>query len=172
MWGFQRHGLLPDMVSLGKPMGNGYPMAGLVLQPEILADFGAKSRYFNTFGGNAVAAAVGLAVLNVIRDEGLMQNAATVGAAFAQGLRDLAKTHDSIGETRAAGLFLGTDILTDGQPDGAKAGRLVNNLRREGILISATGTQGHILKIRPPLPFSQANVDQFLTTLDRLLAAG
>jgi 4-aminobutyrate aminotransferase-like enzyme len=89
---------------------------GLVLQPEILADFGAKSRYFNTFGGNAVAAAVGLAVLNVIRDEGLMQNAATVGAAFAQGLRDLAKTHDSIGETRAAGLFLGTDILTDGRP--------------------------------------------------------
>ena len=172
MWGFQRHGLVPDMVSLGKPMGNGYPMAGLVLQPEILADFGTKSRYFNTFGGNAVAAAVGLAVLDVIQDEGLMQNAATVGAAFAQGLRDLSSRHDSIGETRAAGLFLGTDILTDGKPDGAKAVRLVNDLRREGILISATGTQGHILKIRPPLPFSQANVDQFLTTLDRLLAAG
>jgi 4-aminobutyrate aminotransferase-like enzyme len=172
MWGFQRHGLVPDMVSLGKPMGNGYPMAGLVLQLEILADFGAKSRYFNTFGGNAVAAAVGLAVLDVIRDEGLMQNAATVGATFAQGLRDLSSRHDSVGETRAAGLFLGTDILTDGQPDGAKAGRLVNDLRREGILISATGPQGHILKIRPPLPFSQANVDQFLTTLDRLLAAG
>ncbi len=171
MWGFQRHGLVPDMVSLGKPMGNGYPMAGLVLQPEILADFGTKSRYFNTFGGNAVAAAVGLAVLDVIQDEGLMQNAATVGATFAQGLRDLSSRHDSIGETRAAGLFLGTDILTDGRPDGAKAGRLVNDLRREGILISATGPQGHILKIRPPLPFSQANVDQFLTTLDSLLAA-
>lgn len=169
MWGFQRHGLIPDMVSLGKPMGNGYPMAGLVAQPALLTEFGAKSRYFNTFGGNAVAAAVGLAVLDVIRDEGLMENAATVGAALAQGLRDLAKTHDTLGETRATGLFLGTDILTDGQPDGAKAAHLVNDLRRNGILISATGPTGHILKIRPPLPFSKAHAEQFLTTLDQIL---
>ena len=172
MWGFQRHGIVPDMVSLGKPMGNGYPMAGLVLQPPVVAEFGAKARYFNTFGGNAVAAAVGLAVLDVIRDEGLMQNAATVGTAFAAGLRDLGTRHDTIGDTRAAGLFLGTDILTDGQPDGLRAGRLLNDLRREGVLISATGPQGHILKIRPPLPFSLANVDQFLTTLDKVLTAG
>jgi 4-aminobutyrate aminotransferase-like enzyme len=116
-----------------------------------------------------VAAAVGLAVLDVIRDEGLMQNAATVGAAFARGLRDLAQRHDSLGETRAAGLFLGTDVLTEGQPDGEKAARLVNRLRRDGILISATGPLGHILKIRPPLPFSLANLDQFLTTLDHAL---
>jgi 4-aminobutyrate aminotransferase-like enzyme len=169
MWGFERHGLLPDMVSLGKPMGNGYPMAGLVLQPQVIADFGSKARYFNTFGGNAVAAAVGLAVLDVIRDEGLMANAATVGAAFATGLRSLAQRHDCIGETRAAGLFLGTDILSDGQPDATRAARLVNDLRQNGILISATGPRGHILKIRPPLPFSLANVDHFLTTLDRVL---
>ncbi len=169
MWGFQRHGLVPDMVSLGKPMGNGYPMAGLVVQPGILAEFGGKSRYFNTFGGNAVAAAVGMAVLDVIQDEGLMQNAATVGAAFANGLRDLATRHDTLGETRAAGLFLGLDILTDGQPDGPRATRLVNDLRRMGILISNTGPLGHILKIRPPLPFSLANVDQFLTGLERAL---
>lgn len=172
MWGFQRHRLVPDMVSLGKPMGNGYPMAGLVVQPGILAEFGGKSRYFNTFGGNAVAAAVGMAVLDVIRDEGLMQNAATVGAAFANGLRDLATRHDTLGETRAAGLFLGTDILTDRKPDGSRATRLVNDLRREGILISNTGPQGHILKIRPPLPFSMANVDQFLTTLETVLRQG
>lgn len=171
MWGFQRHGLVPDMVSLGKPMGNGYPIAGLVLQPAILDEFGQKSRYFNTFGGNAVAAAVGLAVLDVIRDEGLMENAAKVGAAFAGGLRDLAAGHDSLGDTRAAGLFLGTDILTDGRPDGAKAGHLVNALRRQGILISATGPLGHILKIRPPLPFSIDNVDQFLTKLEAVLKA-
>jgi 4-aminobutyrate aminotransferase-like enzyme len=168
-WGFQRHGVTPDMVSMGKPMGNGYPMAGLVVWPEVIAEFGAKSRYFNTFGGNAVAAAVGLAVLDVIHDEGLMQNAAAVGQAFDEGLRDLARRHDTIGETRVAGLFLGTDILTDGCPDAARAGRLVNELRREGILISATGPEGHVLKIRPPLPFSLANVDQVLTTLDRLL---
>jgi len=171
MWGFKRHGLVPDMVSLGKPMGNGYPMAGLVVQPDTLAEFGGRSRYFNTFGGNAVAAAVGMAVLDVIRDEGLMQNAASVGAAFADGLRDLATTHDTLGETRSAGLFLGTDILKDGQPDGARATRLVNDLRRMGILISNTGPLGHILKIRPPLPFSLANVDQFLTGLEKALKA-
>ena len=169
MWGFARHGLIPDMVSLGKPMGSGYPMAGLVVQPGTLAAFGQNTRYFNTFGGNAVAAAVGEAVLDVIEDEGLIENAARVGAALADGMRALASRHATLGETRAAGLFLGTDILTDGQPDGAKAVRIVNDLRRSGILISTTGPLGHILKIRPPLPFSLANADQILTTLDSLL---
>jgi 4-aminobutyrate aminotransferase-like enzyme len=168
-WGFQRHGVIPDMVSMGKPMGNGYPLAGLVLKPETIADFGTKARYFNTFGGNAVAAAVGLAVLDVIRDEGLMQNAATTGAAFSEGLRSLARRHETLGETRAAGLMLGQTILTDGQPDPARTARLVNALREHQILISSTGPSGDSLKLRPPLPFSLANVDQVLTTLDRLL---
>ncbi|WP_103256739.1 aspartate aminotransferase family protein [Tabrizicola aquatica] len=168
-WGFQRHGILPDMVSMGKPMGNGYPLAGLVLKPETIAEFGAKARYFNTFGGNAVAAAVGLAVLDVIRDEGLQQNAATVGQAFADGLRSLAQRHETLGETRAAGLFIGQTILTDGQPDPARTARLVNALRDARILISSTGPRGDSLKIRPPLPFSLADVDQVLTTLDRIL---
>ena len=168
-WGFQRHDLIPDMVSMGKPMGNGYPLAGLVLEPETIEDFGANARYFNTFGGNAVAAAVGLAVLDVIRDEALQQNAATVGAAFAEGLRSLAQRHEALGETRAAGLFIGQTIQTDGKPDAARTARLVNALRDNRILISSTGPQGDSLKIRPPLPFSLANVDQVLTTLDRLL---
>jgi 4-aminobutyrate aminotransferase-like enzyme len=168
-WGFQRHDLVPDMVSLGKPMGNGYPLAGLVLKPETIAEFGAKARYFNTFGGNAVAAAVGLAVLDVIRDEALQQNAETVGATFAQGLSALAQRHESLGETRAAGLFIGQTILTDGQPDPARTAHLVNALREQHILISSTGPKGDSLKIRPPLPFSLANVDQVLTTLDRIL---
>jgi 4-aminobutyrate aminotransferase-like enzyme len=169
VWGFQRHGVIPDMVSMGKPMGNGYPLAGLVLRPDTIAEFGAKARYFNTFGGNAVAAAVGLAVLDVIRDEALQQNAAKVGEAFAEGLRALATRHDTLGETRAAGLFIGQTILTDGQPDPARTARLVNALREHRILISSTGPRGDSLKIRPPLPFSRANVDQFLATLDRLL---
>jgi 4-aminobutyrate aminotransferase-like enzyme len=169
MWGFQRHGVLPDMVSLGKPMGNGYPLAGLVLRPEVIAEFGQKARYFNTFGGNAVAAAVGLAILDVIRDEGLMENAATVGAAFAAGLRSLAARHEALGETRAAGLFIGQTIQSDGQPDPTRTARLVNALRENHILISSTGPKGDSLKIRPPLPFSLADVDQVLTTLDRLL---
>jgi 4-aminobutyrate aminotransferase-like enzyme len=169
MWGFQRHRVIPDMVSMGKPMGNGYPLAGLALRPEVIADFGRKARYFNTFGGNAVAAAVGLAVLDVIRDERLMDNAATVGADFAAGLRELAARHECLGETRAAGLFIGQTILTDGAPDPARTARLVNALRDARILISSTGPQGDSLKIRPPLPFSRANVDQVLTMLDRLL---
>ncbi len=169
-WGFQRHGVIPDMVSMGKPMGNGYPMAGLVMKPETIAEFGAKARYFNTFGGNAVAAAVGLAVLDVIREEGLQENAATVGQALAEGLRSLATRHDALGETRAAGLFIGQTILKDGQPDPARTARLVNALRDARILISSTGPKGDSLKIRPPLPFSLANVDQVLATLDRMLS--
>ncbi|MBP9047629.1 MAG: aminotransferase class III-fold pyridoxal phosphate-dependent enzyme [Tabrizicola sp.] len=168
-WGFQRHDLIPDMVSMGKPMGNGYPLAGLALKPETIAEFGVKSRYFNTFGGNAVAAAVGLAVLDVIRDEGLQQNAATVGKALADGLRSLAQRHDALGETRAAGLFIGQTIQSNGRPDPARTAHLVNALRDNRILISSTGPQGDSLKIRPPLPFGLAHVDQFLTTLDRLL---
>ena len=117
----------------------------------------------------AVAAAVGLAVLDVIRDQGLMENAASVGADFALGLRALGSRHAALGETRAAGLFIGQTILTDGKPDPVRTARLVNALRDEHILISSTGPKGDSLKIRPPLPFSLANVDQVLTTLDRLL---
>ena len=168
-WGFQRHGIVPDMVSMGKPMGNGYPLAGLVLKPDTIAEFGQRARYFNTFGGNAVAAAVGLAVLDVIRDAGLQQNALTVGQHFTQGLKILAQRHETLGETRAAGLFIGQTILTDGQPDPARTARLVNALREERILISSTGPRGDSLKIRPPLPFSEGNADQVLTTLDRVL---
>ncbi len=168
-WGFQRHGVIPDMVSMGKPMGNGYPLAGLVLKPDTIAEFGAKARYFNTFGGNAVAASVGLAVLDVIRDEALQANAASTGQAFMQGLRTLAQHHETLGETRAAGLFIGQTILTDGKPDPARTARLVNALRDNRILISSTGPKGDSLKIRPPLPFSLADVDQVLTTLDRIL---
>lgn len=169
MWGFERHGVIPDMVSMGKPMGNGYPLAGLALRPEVIAEFGQQVRYFNTFGGNAVAAAVGLAVLNVIRDEGLIQNAATVGTAFSAGLRSLATRHEALGETRSAGLFIGQTILNEGLPDPSRTARLVNALRNARILISSAGPKGDSLKIRPPLPFSLANVDQVLTTLDKLL---
>ena len=168
-WGFERHGLIPDMVSLGKPMGNGYPVAALVLRPEVLAEFGAKGRYFNTFGGNAVACATAIAVMEVIEDENLLHNAATVGQHLAEGLRALAKTHDSLGPLRATGLFLGQDITRDGAPDGAEAARVVNALRDEGVLISATGPKGHTLKIRPPLILQQTEADLFLTKLDHAL---
>lgn len=172
MWGFQRHDVLPDMVSLGKPMGNGYPVAGLVLRPEVIAAFGAKARYFNTFGGNAVAAATAMAVLQVIEDEALMQNCARIGAQFRDGLLALAKGNPALGPIRAAGLFLGAEIVRDGDPmapDAARTGRVVNRLREAGVLISATGPRANVLKIRPPMVFSGENVDFFLDRLETAL---
>jgi 4-aminobutyrate aminotransferase-like enzyme len=171
MWGFQRHGVVPDLVSLGKPMGNGYPVAGLVMRPDVVADFGAKARYFNTFGGNAVAAATAMAVLQVVQGEGLQDNARSVGRLFRSGLDDVASRHAHLGSIRSAGLFLGVDIVTDGAPDAEKTGRIVNALREARVLISATGPQGHVLKIRPPLVFSAQNVDFFLDRFDRVLRA-
>lgn len=171
MWGFQRHGLVPDMVSLGKPMGAGHPMAGLVVRPEIVKEFG-KSRYFNTFGGNPVAAAVGLAVLEVIEDEGLMANAERVGAYLQDGLRRLAERYPLIGDVRGAGLFIGVELVKDRSSKEAateETARVVNGLRDRRVLISSAGPQANILKIRPPLPFSQANAEHFLRVFEEAL---
>ncbi len=168
MWGFQRHGVVPDMVSLGKPMGNGYPVAGLVMQPHVVADFGGKARYFNTFGGNAVACATAMAVLEVVEGEGLQENARKVGAEFAAALRGLRDPR--LGELRDAGLFFGLDVLDCDRPDAAMAARIVNGLRDERVLISATGPKGHVLKIRPPLVFSGDHVGIFAERLVRVLA--
>lgn len=170
MWGFQRHGVVPDMVSMGKPMGNGYPIAALALQPRHIEAFGAKARYFNTFGGNAVAAATANAVLSVIEDEKLMANAQNTGAILLEGLKSLGDIYGSFGECRGAGLFLAADIIdAQGQPDPAKTNRIVNALRQEGVLISASGARADSLKIRPPLPFGPSHAQIFLETLERVL---
>ena len=169
MWCFARHGLVPDLVTMGKPMGNGYPVAAVAIQPHVVAAFGARSRYFNTFGGNSVAIAAAGAVLDVIEGQGLIQNAARVGAAFAAALRTTA----GLGPVRAAGLMIGVDLLTDaGTPDGERASRLVSRLREQGVLISASGRTGHTLKIRPPLTFSLEHVDLFMERLNRALRSG
>jgi 4-aminobutyrate aminotransferase-like enzyme len=173
MWGFERHDIVPDMAILGKPMGNGLPIAGLVAKPEVLEDFAKRARYFNTFGGNPVSCAAALAVLEVIEREQLMSNAADVGQYLREGLRALAQQHEHLGEVRGAGLFIGADLVENRgamKPDPALASRIVNGLREKRVLISASGPSGHVLKIRPPLPFSRANADQFLGTLDEVLA--
>lgn len=172
MWGFARHGLVPDIVTLGKPMGNGHPVAGMVARPEVLAEFGQRTRYFNTFGGNPVSAAVGIAVLEVIEGEGLVENARRVGDHLRAGLRTLAQRHPVIGDVRGAGLFIGVELVRDPitkEPATEETARLVNELRERRILISATGPHANILKIRPPLVFSQENADQFLSVMDDLL---
>lgn len=169
-WGFARHGLVPDLVTTGKPMGNGHPVAAVFVRPEIVAEFGRKLRYFNTFGGNPVSCAAGLAVLDVIEGEGLAENAAAIGAHLLAGLRELAGRFPVIADVRGAGLFLGVELVTDPEtrtPDPALAARVVNGLRARRVLISATGPEANILKLRPPLVFSRANADLFL---DRLAA--
>ena len=173
-WGFARHGLVPDMVTVGKPMGNGHPMAAAIMQPHIVEEFGRRSRYFNTFGGNPVSCTVGLAVLDVIEQEGLAENAGKVGTYMRDGLERLATRHEGIGDVRGAGLFLGLEFVKDRttkEPDAETTTRIVNDLRRRKVLISATGPGANILKIRPPLVFTQEHADIFLDAMEKSLAA-
>jgi len=172
LWGYQRHGIVPDIVTMGKPMGNGYPVAGLAVRPDIVATFGNDMRYFNTFGGNSVAMAAAHATLNVIRDEELMQNAATVGRLIQDGLRDIASRHEGIGDVRGSGLYIGVEMVRDRttkQPDSETALALVNGLRERRVLISATGFNANVLKIRPPLVFGAQHADRLLSELETLL---
>lgn len=172
-WGFERDpGLTPDIVTLGKPMGAGHPMGAMVIQARHVAEFGSRRRYFNTFGGNTVSAVVGLAVLDVIEREGLVDSAAEVGARFANALRERADSHPKLGDVRAEGLYLGLELVEDKAtraPFGKGAADLVNRLRQEGVLVSTSGPAGNVLKIRPPLVFRAEHVDRFIQVLDRLL---
>ena len=167
MWGFQRHGIVPDLAVMGKPMGNGMPIAGVAARPEILEEFGHRIRYFNTFGGNSVCIAAAAAVLDVIETEGLRQNALTVGGYLRDTLAAIAANTPRISAVRGAGLYVAADFIDPGtgEPDGDTAIRVVNGLRERRVLISATGPHGHTLKIRPPLPFSRANVDHLAEAL-------
>ena len=173
-WGFMRHeGLVPDIVTMGKPLGNGHPLAGLAVRPEVLAAFGRECRYFNTFGGNPVSMAAGMAVLDVIGREGLMANAQRVGRHLRSGLSKLAERHELIGDVRGAGLFVGLELVTDRRartPATAETVRVVNGLRERQVLLSATGEHANTLKIRPPLVFTEANADLLVETLDLVLA--
>jgi len=174
MWGYQRHNVLPDIVSLGKPMGNGYPVAGIAVRPEVLADFGNDIRYFNTFGGNTVAMAAAKATLEVIQGDNLLENCDRVGKLLLNGLRDLAKKDERIGDVRGAGLYLGVEMVKDRatrEPDSARALALVNEMRNRRVLISATAHNANVLKIRPPLIFAREHVDRFLTELEGALKA-
>ena len=168
-WGFERHGLVPDMVTMGKPMGNGFPMAWLAVRPDLLAAFCADTGYFNTFGANPVAAAAGHAVLQAIDDEGLQDNAAVVGGHLLGRLLALAAEDARIADVRGAGLFIGLDLASDGAPDPDLAARIINGLRREHVLIGAAGRFGHTLKVRPPLCLSIDEADLFVDALARVL---
>ncbi len=173
-WGHEHYGLIPDIVTLGKPMGAGHPVAAVVTTPAIAAAFAARRSYFNTFGGNPVSAAAGLAVLDVIEDERLLANAGDTGGALGAGLRELARRHELIGNVQGSGLFWGLDLVVDRDrrtPIGIdRARRLATALRHDGVLVGFTGRYGNVLKIRPPLVFEPEHADRLLDVLDARLA--
>lgn len=172
LWGFSRHGLEPDIVTMGKPMGNGFPMAGMATRPDLLAAFAQHEGYFNTFGANPVAAAAGLAVLDVIRDEGLQDNAATVGRHMIDRLTELQQHRPQVTALRGAGLFIGVELSRDGdiaKPAPETAVATINGLRERGILIGAAGRHGNTLKVRPPLCMSIDQADMFVDALAEVL---
>jgi len=172
MWGFLRHGVVPDLVTLGKPMGNGLPIAAMAARADVLEAFARGVPYFNTFGGNPVTMAAAAAVLDVIEDEKLMVNAAEVGGRLRHELATLADGHPRIGDVRGAGLYIGVEIISEtGEPDRAGARAVVNALRERRVLISVCGHHGNVLKIRPPLVFSGSDVDWFCTEFAGVLTS-
>jgi 4-aminobutyrate aminotransferase-like enzyme len=173
-WGFETQGVIPDIVTMGKPMGNGHPLAAVITTPEIADAFNNGMEYFNTFGGNAVSCAIGTAVLDVIERENLQQNALEVGNYLMAGLRRLQTRHRIIGDVRGLGLYIGAELVRNREtlePADSEASAIVNEMKERGILISTDGPLQNVLKIKPPLIFSKENADQLVATLDDILSA-
>lgn len=173
MWGFLSHGVTPDIVTMGKPMGNGYPISAAVTTENIIEAYRSRSHYFNTFGGNPVACAAASAVLDVMESEQLQANSLAVGRHLMTGLTALAKEQNLIGDLRGSGLFIGIDLVLDQntrEPATQKADQAVNLLKERGVLLGTTGVFDNVLKIRPPLSFSKQHADLLLTALKDVLA--
>ena len=171
-WGFETQGVIPDIVVLGKPIGNGFPLAAVVTTPNIAESFANGMEFFSTFGGNPVACAAGLAVLDVLTEENLQQNAQNVGWRWMGALCLLQSRHGLIGDVRGSGLFLGIDLVDDLEtraPATEQANYVVNRLREQGILAGTDGPRHNVIKLRPPLIFSDADADLFTSTLDSVL---
>jgi 4-aminobutyrate aminotransferase-like enzyme len=171
-WGFETQGVVPDIVTMGKPIGNGHPLAAVVTTPEIAASFNNGMEYFNTFGGNPVSCAIGLAVLDVIAEEGLQENALRVGTHLMDKLRSLMYKHTIIGDVRGLGLFLGIELVLDREslaPAPEQASYIANRMKERGILLSTDGPFHNVLKIKPPIVFTEENADFLVGVLDEIL---
>ncbi len=171
-WAFEAQGVVPDVVVMGKPMGNGHPLAAVVTTPAIAGSFDNGMEFFSTFGGNTVSCAVGLAVLEVLREEGLQAHALRVGERMLAGVWPLVGRHRIVGDVRGSGLFLGVELVRDRktlEPAGAEASLVANRMRECGILLGTDGPFHNVIKVRPPMPFSEADADRLVATLDRIL---
>ncbi len=173
-WAHEKMGVVPDVVTLGKPMANGHPVGGVVADRDIVAAFRNGYRYFNTFGGNPVSCAAAMAVLEEMDEAKLMENARVVGEYAKHRLRALWKKHAVIGDVRGSGLIFGAELVLDRathQPASALTDRVINEMRARGIILSKLGRHKNTLKIRPPMPFSAQNADLLFDTLDEVLDA-
>jgi len=172
-WAFETQDVVPDIVTLGKPIGNGHPLAAVITTAEIADAFANGMEYFNTFGGNPVSCAIGMAVLDVIENEGLQENAARAGKRLLEGMQQLSEKYPLIGDVRGLGLYAGVELVTSRktlQPATEHADYIINRMRDHGILISTDGPLDNVLKFKPPLVFSEKNADQVVAVLDRVLA--
>ncbi len=173
MWGFQTGNVVPDIVTLGKPIGNGHPIGAVVTTPEIAESFANGMEFFSTFGGNPVSAAIGLAVLDIIESDRLQEHAAVVGGTLKANLASLAMRHESVGDVRGRGLFLGIEFVEDqkARTPSAQAARYIANRGAElGILLSTDGPDHNVIKIKPPMTFNQNDSERLVATLDKILA--
>lgn len=164
-WAFATQGVVPDIVTLGKPIANGHPMGAVITRPEIAAAFVNGMEYFNTFAGNPVSSAIAMAVLDVIEDESLQSHAEKVGQIVLEGLRGLQKEFPEIADVRGQGLFIGAEIMRENQADARLAKAIVEALKHKQILLSTDGPEDNVLKIKPPMVFSAAHADEFLEQL-------
>ena len=173
-YAFEAQGVVPDIVVLGKPIGNGYPLGAVVTTPEIAASFDNGMEFFSTFGGSTVSCAAGLAVLDVVEEERLQEHARDVGSTLLDALRRIGDRHPLVGDVRGSGLFLGVELVKDRdtlEPAAAEASDVVNRMRERGILLGTDGPFANVLKIRPPMPFTRENAVHLAATLDDVIGA-
>lgn len=168
-WAFEKYGAVPDIVVLGKPIGNGHPIGAVITTRAIADSFDNGMEFFSTFGGNNVSCAIGLKVLEIVQEENLQAHALKIGERLLKGLRELQQRHEIIGDVRGSGLFLGVELVRDRAPATEEARRIVNQLRERGILLGTDGPDHNVLKIRPPMPFSEADADELISTFDLVL---
>ena len=174
LWSFERFGVVPDFVTLGKPMGNGHPVAALITRSDIAAELVGQTTLFSTFGGNPVSAAAALAVLDVIEDERVLERVRTVGPVLRSGLSEVAAGHAEVGDVRGVGLACAVEFVTEAasrEPDGPRARDVRDRLRHLGVLVGTTGRHGNVLKIRPPLAFDDAHVAPLCDALESAVSA-
>ncbi len=172
LWAFETQNVVPDIVTLGKPIGNGHPLAAVITTPEIADAFANGMEYFNTFGGNPVSCAIGMAVMDVIETEGLQENAYRAGKRLIDGLKGLMDKYPLIGDVRGRGLYIGVELVLDREtlePATEPADYIINRMRDHGILISTDGPLENVLKMKPPIVFSEKNADEVVKALDKIL---